>query len=387
MRIVINRALGGKPVISLNVGVALWRCSTVNEGMDLTFPTLTALLDHGYDTVIDVRSPAEFAEDHIPGAINLPVLSNEERAEVGTIYKQQSPFLGRKVGAAKVFHNAAHHIETTLRDKEGSWRPLVYCWRGGQRSGSFAWMLGEIGWRAGLINGGYRTYRRLVNAALYDAELPVRIYALDGYTGTAKTDLLHVLAKGGVQVLDLEGMAEHRGSLLGARTTPQPSQKAFESRLAIALNALDPSRPVVVEAESNKIGLRIIPPVLWNAMKTAPRIRVSASIEARTEYLVRAYDDVLSDSERLRDRLGPLRMHRSNAVVDGWMALIDAGDKAGLTRALMEQHYDPAYDKSRQAIGAEMAADITANGLGPQDLDPLAEQIATAVNRLDQSRS
>jgi len=211
--------------------------------MPREFQSLAELLDHGFDTVIDVRSPAEYAEDHLPGAINLPVLDNEERAQVGTIYKQDSPFRARKIGAALVFHNAARHIETVLQDKPGGWRPLVYCWRGGQRSGSFAWMLAQIGWRAESIKGGYQSYRRLVYCTLYEGRVPHPLVLLDGYTGTAKTELLYILARRGVQVLDLEGLAAHRGSLLGEMADPQPSQKAFETALAIELGRLDPARP------------------------------------------------------------------------------------------------------------------------------------------------
>ena len=343
--------------------------------MALSFQSLTDMLDHGFDTVIDVRSPAEFAEDHLPGAINLPVLDNEERAEVGTIYVQQSPFLARKIGAAKVFRNAARHIEEVLQDKEGGWRPLVYCWRGGQRSGSFTWMLQQVGWRADVIQGGYQTYRRMVNRYLYDDALPFRLIALDGYTGTAKTELLHRVAALGGQVLDLEGLAHHRGSLLGAMPTPQPSQKAFESELAGQLCRLDPSRPVLVEAESNKIGARIIPPTLWSLMKTAPRVQVTAEPEARCAYLQRAYDDILSDADRLRQKLDPLRAHRSHAVVDGWFEQIAEGDKAGLTRALMQQHYDPSYEKSRRAIGAEIRAEVSAGDLSDASLNAAAARV------------
>ncbi|MDK3019514.1 tRNA 2-selenouridine(34) synthase MnmH [Pseudodonghicola flavimaris] len=347
--------------------------------MPIAFTTLADLFAHGFDTVIDVRSPAEYAEDHLPGAISLPVLDNEERARVGTIYKQQSPFLARKLGAALVFRNAAHHIETALQGYAGGWRPLVYCWRGGQRSGSFSWMLGQIGWRADSIQGGYQTYRRLVYRALYDAELPHRLILLDGYTGTAKTDVLHRLSGRGVQVLDLEGLAAHRGSLLGEMETPQPSQKGFESALVGALMALDPARPVVVEAESSKIGARILPPALWAAMKRAPRIEVSAPLSARAAYLVAAYDDILSDGARLTDRLDPLRAHRGHAVVDGWAALIAAGDKAGVTRALMDQHYDPSYDKSRRAIGAEVLARVQAGRLDAAGIDRLAAEVEQIV--------
>lgn len=347
--------------------------------MALSFTSLSQLLDHGFDTVIDVRSPAEFAEDCIPGAINLPVLDNEERARVGTIYKQQSPFLARKLGAALVFRNAANHVEKSLSHHEGGWRPLVYCWRGGQRSGSFAWMLGQIGWRSEAIEGGYRTYRRLVNAMLYDGTLPHRFVALDGYTGTAKTEILKLAATRGVQVLDLEGCAEHRGSLLGATGEEQPSQKAFESRVAGVLCGLDPSRPVLVEAESSKIGERILPPAVWEALKAAPRIAVEAPVAARTSYLVRAYDDILSDGAQMEHKLSFLRAHRGHAVVDGWNALIAAGDKPGLTRALMEQHYDPSYDKSRRLHGGDPAERIVLPDLMPAQLDAAAGKVAALL--------
>lgn len=294
--------------------------------MTLTFQTLRDFHSHGFDTVIDVRSPSEYAEDHVPGAINLPVLNDEERARVGTMYKQQSPFLARKLGAALVFRNAAKHLEQRLTDYEGGWRPLVYCWRGGQRSGTFAWMLQEIGWRSETVQGGYRSYRRLVNDYLYDAKLPHPIVLIDGNTGTAKTDLLHILADRGWQVLDLEGAARHRGSLLGG-LGDQPSQKAFESRIAGELAHMDPTRPVLVEAESSKIGERILPPSLWSRMKVAPRIEISSPIEQRVQYLVRAYDDVLSDGPRLTALLWHLRPVRGNEVVDGWIDRIALGDQ------------------------------------------------------------
>ena len=344
--------------------------------MALTFTSLQEFYGHGFDTVIDVRSPAEYAEDHVPGAISLPVLNNEERAEVGTIYVQESPFKARKLGAALVFRNAANHIEQSLSHHEGGWKPLVYCWRGGQRSGSFTWMLQQIGWRAEVVQGGYQTYRRLVHKAMYETALPHRLVALDGYTGSAKTEVLKRAGELGVQVLDLEGLANHRGSLLGDMPTPQPSQKAFESAVAGALMRLDPARPVLVEAESNKIGQRIIPPAVWDAMKQAPRVELQVPVAARCRYLVQAYDDILSDADRLREKLGPLRAHRSGAVVDGWFARIAEGDKAGLTGALMTEHYDPAYRKSRAAIGAEVAATVEAADLDEPGLDAAAARIA-----------
>lgn len=350
--------------------------------MSAAFDTLADLFEHGFDTLIDVRSPSEFAEDHIPGAISLPVLDDAERARVGTIYKQQSPFLARKIGAALVFRNAAAHIEGALAHHEGGWRPLVYCWRGGQRSGSLAWMLREIGWRAETVPGGWRSYRRLVTAALYDTPLPFRLIQLGGHTGTAKTDLLARLAARGVQVLDLEGLARHRGSLLGARPGGQPSQKAFETGLARALHRLDPARPLVVEAESSKIGALILPPSLWEAMKAAPWIEVTAPIEARAYYLAQAYDDILSDVEALRRMLAPLRRHRGHAVVDHWEALIAAGERIALCRSLAQDHYDPAYDRSMRAHTPPVLARIATDTLDPAALDTLAGRVAAAVQTM-----
>lgn len=350
--------------------------------MSVEFSTLADFHTHGFDAVIDVRSPAEFAEDHVPAAINLPVLDNEERARVGTIYVQQSPFLARKLGAALVFRNASDHLEHRLSHHDGSWRPLVYCWRGGQRSGSFAWVLQQIGWRAETVDGGYRSYRRLVNRYLYDDPLPHKLIALDGYTGTAKTDLLAHLRARGVQVLDLEALANHRGSLLGAMPGGQPSQKAFESKIAGLLCQLDPSRPVVVEAESSKIGELILPPSLWSRLRDAPRIEIQASIEARTMYLSRAYDDILSDGNRLRTRLEPLRFFRGNEVVDGWNALIDAQDKGGLTQSLMQQHYDPAYDKSRRSRSRQVLSHLSLPSLGLEELQIAAAKIEALLDQV-----
>ena len=346
------------------------------------FSSLAQILAHDYNAVIDVRSPAEFAEDHVPGAINLPVLDNDERAEVGTMYKQVSPFRARKIGAALVFRNAARHVEETLADHEGGWRPLVYCWRGGQRSGSFAWMLREIGWRADVIEGGYRTFRRLVVRVLYDEPLPHSLVKLAGYTGTAKTELLHRLDGLGIQVLDLEALARHRGSLLGAWDAAQPSQKAFEGALAAALARLDPSRPVVVEAESSKIGRVTLPPSLWRAMTEAQTVEVSAPLEARAEYLSHAYADILADGPQLKEKLSPLLRVRGRALLEKWNALIDAGDKGALCAALAEDHYDPSYRRSAKAHGNTPVAEIALRELSDVVLDDGAERIAEAVQRI-----
>ena len=350
--------------------------------------SLTRLSDlklHGFDTIIDVRSPSEYSEDSVPGSINLPVLNDEERARVGTIYKQESPFLARKIGAALVFRNAAHHIETALQGKDGSWKPLVYCWRGGQRSGSFSWMLREIGWRSETILGGYKSYRRLVVRTLYDEPLGYRLVQLGGYTGTGKTEILSKLEKLGVQVLDLEGLARHRGSILGSLGTPQPSQKRFESALADALDRLDPERPVVVEAESSKIGALNLPPAIWHAMHNAPTINVSAPLEERARYLAKTYTDILSDTDRLKSRLLPLVRHRGHAVVENWMRLIASSDQVALCRSLAADHYDPCYEKSARSNSANVVTTVYVDDLGAESLAQLAKQIGAEVQCISTS--
>jgi tRNA 2-selenouridine synthase len=346
--------------------------------MAITLHSIADLATLGFDDIIDVRAPAEFAEDHMPGAVNLPVLDDAERAKVGTIYKQDSPFLARKLGAALVARNAAHHLETALLDKLGGWRPLVYCWRGGQRSGSFASILAQIGWRVEVVQGGYKSWRRLVVQALFDDDVPCRVVVLDGDTGTAKTDVLNALRGHGVQVIDLEGLAHHRGSLFGGMPGGQPSQKAFESALAVALSRLDPARPVVVEAESAKIGNVALPSRLWRAMVDAPRVAISAPLGARAAYLVRAYADMVDDRERLEAVVASLRQVHAGEVIAGWQAMVAVGDDLGLATGLMAAHYDPRYAKHRARMGAAVTV-VEADGLDEADVERLAGQVAGLV--------
>ncbi|WP_458791892.1 tRNA 2-selenouridine(34) synthase MnmH [Yoonia sp. MH D7] len=347
--------------------------------MPVTFDTLETMLDHGFDALIDVRSPAEFAIDHVPGAINLPALSNEQRAHIGTIYKQVSPFEARKMGAALVARNVADHVDGPLANFDGSWRPLVYCWRGGQRSGSFAIIMQQIGWRAQTVDGGYMAWRRLVKRTLYDTPLPHRFILLDGNTGTAKTAILARLAARDVQVLDLEGLAGHRGSLLGATEGGQPNQKKFETALALALSKLDPDRPVIVEAESSKIGQINLPPQVWYSMINAPSIMISAPIAARAAFLETAYADVIADPKELANRLAPLRYIRGHAVVEDWLSLLAAGKFRALATALMEQHYDAAYAKSRAHDTHATLAQIRSETLDDAGQDALADAILAVI--------
>ena len=348
--------------------------------MALTLTSLTQIAALGFDDIIDVRSPSEYAEDHIPGAINLPVLEDAERAQVGTIYAQDSPFRARKIGAALVAANAARHLQGALADKPGAWRPLVYCWRGGQRSGSFASILSQIGWRVELISGGYKTYRGLVVDALYEVPFPCPVVLLGGNTGSAKTDLLHRLAARGVQMRDLEGLAHHRGSLFGAMPGGQPSQKAFESALAHAIMGLDPARPVVVEAESSKVGNCSLPRALWKAMLAAPRLEVVAPVEARARYLVTAYADMVADPARLSAVIASLSRAQPANLVAAWQAMAEARAFEDLAASLMAHHYDPRYDRHRARLEHGVEAFVT-DGLGEDALERLADRLAVRVER------
>ncbi len=235
-----------------------------------------------FDDIIDARSPAEYADDHVPGARSCPVLSNEERARVGMLYKQASPFAAKKVGAVLVARNVAAHIEAHFLDKPKDWRPLVYCWRGGQRSGAFSHILREVGWNAHRLDGGYKSWRRQVIDELEVLPGRLRLRIVSGATGSAKSRILEALATHGAQVLHLEELAAHKGSVLGdLPDAPQPSQKAFESRLRAALAGFDAERPVFAEAESRRIGSVYLPNVMIAALRAAPCLRIEATRPAR----------------------------------------------------------------------------------------------------------
>jgi tRNA 2-selenouridine synthase len=330
--------------------------------------------------IIDVRSPGEFALDHVPGAINLPVLDDIERAQVGTIYVRQSRLLARRIGAAHVARNIAGHLEGALADKPGAYAPLVYCWRGGQRSNAMATVLDQVGWRVSVLRGGYKTWRRGVTAALYDAEPDLRVILLDGDTGSGKTDILIRLNTQGIQTLDLEGLAGHRGSLFGGlRGTEQPSQKMFESRLMDALAGLDRDRPVVVEAESSKIGERMLPPTLWKAMLAAPCIDLKVPLAARAKYLVDAYSDIVEDPTALQQTLLRLPGRHGRKRLAQWMDLAKSEQFEILAQSLMEHHYDPAYRRSRREDHRRRLGVIEVEDLDPASQDAAATRIADLV--------
>ncbi|MDP2134047.1 MAG: tRNA 2-selenouridine(34) synthase MnmH, partial [Sulfuritalea sp.] len=289
-----------------------------------------------FDAIIDARAPGEFAEDHLPGAISMPVLDDEERARVGTLYKQVSVFEAKKLGAALVSKNISRHIERHLLDQPKGWRPLVYCWRGGQRSGAFTHILREIGWDAQRLQGGYKSWRQHVIAQLAVLPQQVKFRVVTGATGSGKSRLLEALAARGAQILHLEHLAAHKGSVLGNLPgQPQPAQKGFESQLLAALSALDLSRPVYVEAESRKIGRLQLPDALLEAIRQAPGLSIEAALGARVEFLLRDYDYAVADPAWLLARLEHLKGLQSNETLAQWRALVAAGDFPTLVAELL----------------------------------------------------
>jgi len=302
-----------------------------------------------FDTIIDARSESEFALDHLPGAVNWPTLNDEERKLIGTIYVQVNQFEAKKRGAAIAARNISAHIEREVIDKPRDWRPLAYCWRGGKRSGSLSLILDQIGFRVTLVEGGYKAFRA---AMLLD--IPHRVAALDfqvvcGTTGSGKTRLLHALAVAGAQVLDLEALANHRSSVLGAIPgEPQPSQKHFDSLVWDALRRFDPARPVFVESESKKVGNVAVPTSLVERMRSSPCLDLTLPMDERVALLMEDYDFFVKDSVYFCQRLDVLAEFRGKAVVQGWKEQVASGHVESVVHDLLTQHYDPVYLQSMQ---------------------------------------
>jgi tRNA 2-selenouridine synthase len=300
-----------------------------------------------FDTVIDCRSPAEYAEDHVPAAISAPVLDDAERAAIGTMYKQLSPFDAKKLGAALVARNVARHLETLFAGKGASWRPLVYCWRGGKRSAAMAHILREVGWEAQTLPGGYRAYRRWVVAKLEEMPGKFDFQVVHGPTGSGKSRLLAALRRAGAQVLDLEDLAAHRGSVLGnLPDRPQPSQKWFESLLLQELRAFDASRPVFVEGESRKIGQLQLPEALIERMRASPCIVLDTSLEARVSLLLEEYRHFVENPAALAAQLDCLAGLHGRERIARWNALAQRRAWREFVALLLAEHYDPAYRRS-----------------------------------------
>jgi tRNA 2-selenouridine synthase len=336
-----------------------------------------------FDTVIDARSPAEYAEDRLPGAENWPVLDDDERREVGTEYKQVSAFDARKQGAALVARRIAEHLEQRAIDKPRDWQPLVYCWRGGQRSGTLAWFLGQVGFRVAVLQGGYKAFRTLVREQL-DA-LPARfaLTVIAGRTGSGKTRLLQALAEQGAQVLDLEALAKHRGSVLGGLPhEPQPTQKAFDTAVWHALQGFDASRPVFVESESRKIGALAVPEALLARMRAEGRVvMVTMPDAARVQLLVEEYGFFAQQLERFCGHLDTLVELRGKETVARWKALAHEGRWAEVFADLMHHHYDPLYTRSMQRnfAGVGSARELVLRDGGAASLAEAAAELRVAI--------
>ncbi len=311
----------------------------------LNFMHVLPQLDE-FDCIIDARSESEFALDHIPGAINCPVLNDEERIRVGTMYKQVGAFEAKKVGAALVAKNIARHIDTHWLDKPRDWKPLIYCWRGGNRSGSLAHILAKIGWPAIQLDGGYKAYRAHVSAALADTP-PHQFRVICGTTGSGKSRLLEVLAADGAQVLDLEQLAAHRGSVLGhLPSQPQPSQKMFETMIWQTLRKFDPALPVFVESESKKVGNLRVPDAVMEKMRQSPCVSLTLSRPNRVRLLMEDYQHFTDSPATLNTQLDCLVKLHGREKIDGWKAMADDGQMPALVDHLLVDHYDPAYLRS-----------------------------------------
>jgi tRNA 2-selenouridine synthase len=321
----------------------------------------------GFDAIIDARSPAEFAEDHLPGAVNWPVLDDEQRRAVGTLYLQTSALEARKLGAAMAARNIADHLDRWIADKPREWQPLVYCWRGGQRSGSLAWFLDQIGFRTAKLQGGYKGFRAVVRQDLADWPSRFDFRVLAGRTGSGKTRLLQALATEGAQVLDLEALACHRGSILGGLPgQPQPTQKAFDNRLWQTLRLLDASRPVFVESESKKIGRLQLPDALIERLHQHGQVlRVDMADAARVQLLLEDYGFFADDPEHFCRLLDGLVALRGKDTVAGWQALARSGAWADVFAQLMQQHYDPLYNRSIDRHYAAYATAPVVSVAGP----------------------
>ena len=329
-----------------------------------------------FDTIIDVRSPLEFAEDHIVGAINCPVLSDLERQKVGTIYKKESSFKAKIIGSSLTAKNIAFHIENNFMEKKGSWQPLIYCWRGGQRSKAFSIVLSEVGWRTNQLKGGYKEYRNQVINFLDNIGPKLKITLISGKTGSAKTKILKSIENEGGQILDLEGLANHKGSLLGKiPDLIQPSQKFFESLIFNKIQNLNLKDKIYIEAESSKIGNIHIPKSIWKKMIKSPRIEISANVELRAKFLVSDYDYMCNNPTLINPIIKGLKNRLSKELFDEWTNLIDRKKWFDLTKSFLENHYDPSYSSNTIKNDRKVIKKITATSLNYSDIKDITKKI------------
>lgn len=329
-----------------------------------------------FDTIIDVRSPLEYEEDHIIGSINCPVLNDQERIIVGTIYKKESTFKAKIIGSSLTARNIAKHIEEKFINQQGSWQPLVYCWRGGQRSKAFSIILSEVGWRTCQLEGGYKKYRNEVINFLNRIGSKLKIILISGKTGSAKTKILQNIKLQGGQILDLENLANHKGSLLGKIPgLKQPSQKLFESKLYHQIKQLDLRKNVYIEAESSKIGNIHIPKTIWAKMIISPRIEIEADLELRSSFLLKDYRYMCENPELIKPIIYGLKNRLSKKLINDWLELITKKLWLDLTKSFLENHYDPSYSSNTIKNDRKVIKKIQAKSFSKQEISEITKLI------------
>ena len=329
-----------------------------------------------YDTIIDVRSPSEFNEDHIPSAINLPVLDDEERKKIGIIYKKKSPFEAKVLGSSLVTKNISEYLIKKLKNKNGAWKPRVYCWRGGQRSRALCLLMQEIGWRVNQLEGGYKFYRNDIQKKLQKLSPKLKIILISGKTGTGKTKLLNQIKSNNGQILDLEGIANHKGSLLGRDLkNNQPSQKLFESLLYDALKNTNLKKNIYLEAESSKIGNLHIPQSLWKKMLISKKINIETTLENRVKFLLNDYKYAQLDNNFFKPLITGLNRRLPKKTIDSWKCLIKNKDWKQLTESLLKDHYDPAYISNYKKKNQKIIKNFNINNVTKSELNSLANKI------------
>jgi len=335
-----------------------------------------------YALVIDARSPHEFADDHIPGAVNLPVVNDEEFAQVGIAYKSDT-HAAYLIGAQFALRNIAEHIKELISSFSSDSRILVYCYRGGRRSRAWAAPLQAIGYETDVLTGGWKTYRQAVLAGLDGLPRNFKFRVVAGPTGSGKTLLLAELKRLGEQVLDLEGVAAHRGSVLGAEPgREQPTQKLFDGNIFWMLRQFDPNRLVWIEDESKKIGRLHLPTALYAAMLDAPRVRVSATLDERVALLLGQYRGLVDQPANLVEHLAALKASVGHIEIELWSSLIAHGKFDEFVHRLLEHHYDPSYERGyrRELHRARSQLEVQMRPTSSSDITTVAKSLIAGAS-------